>query len=570
MANRNTGRFAFFRQVVADGITCMFDNPGSSEESLLDVLNDREFKDFTYYLGLQEGSVVGMADAYARAAPALQLPGDAAPWRRPVLVQLHSYAGLANGLGMMYLAKRGYTPMVVIADEAGLRYEAMDGQMAADLPAIARPFVKSDANGPCAWRVVDAGSLLRMTRRAIKTAATLPYGPVFLTLPMDVLDQPTPGPIMRTIPVASAVLPDRSIIAAAARLLAGARHPLILLGDGIAASGAQDELAAVANQLGAGVWGGNDSEVNLPASHPLYAGALGHMFGEESRAVTSAADVVLACGTTLQPEVFPLGEGDFAQDAKLIQFDLNETEIGKNFPTAIAALADPKPVLAALTHDLAQVMDAGQRAAARDRFERQRRAKEERRAKALAADEAAWRNGRLHVSQFGKALAARLPPDVMIFDEALTSSPELMRYLPQDRPGHYFQTRAGMLGTGLPGTIGLKVAQPDRLVVGFAGDGGAISTIQALATAARHGIGAKFVICNNRSYRILKYNLQEYWRTLQQPTDQRFPESFDLDKPACASTNWPRAKALPRFGSNGRARSSRRSLAPSLIPMSHS
>jgi len=531
MTNRDTGRFAFFRQVMADGITCMFGNPGSSEENLLDALNDPAFKDFSYYLALQEGSVVGMADAYARATPAVQLPGDPAPWRRPVLVQLHSYAGLANGLGMMYLARRGYTPMVVIAGEAGLRYEAMDGQMAADLPAIARPFVKSDQNGPCAWRVVDAGSLLRLTRRAIKTAATPPYGPVFLALPMDVLDQPATEPVARTIPVASRVLPDRSVIAAAARLLAAAQHPLILMGDGITAAGAQDELADVATQLGATVWGGNDSEVNLPVSHPLYAGALGHMFGEASRTVTSAADVVLACGTTLLPEVFPLADGVFAPNAKLIHFDLNEAEIGKNFPTAIAALADPKPTLAALAQELGQIMDAGQRATARDRLAHQRQAKEEARAKARAADQTAWQNGRLHISQFAKALAARLPPDAMIFDEALTSSPELMRYLPQDRPGHYFQTRAGMLGTGLPGAVGLKAAYPDRLVIGFTGDGGGISTIQALATAARHGLGAKFVVCNNRSYRILKYNLRNYWQALQQPANQAFPPSFDLDRP---------------------------------------
>jgi benzoylformate decarboxylase len=89
-----------------------------------------------------------------------------------------------------------------------------------------------------------------------------------------------------------------------------------------------------------------------------------------------------------------------------------------------------------------------------------------------------------------------------------------------------------MLGTGLPGAVGLKIARPDRTVFGFAGDGGAISTIQALATAARHEIGAKFVICNNRSYRILKYNLQQYWGDLGQPKDQEFPDSFDLHKPA--------------------------------------
>ena len=129
-------------------------------------------------------------------------------WRRPAVVQLHSYAGLANGLGMMYYARRGNTPMVVIAGEAGLTYEALDGQMAADRPAIARPFVRSDANGPCAWRVVDPGS-------------APPMGPVFLALPMDVLDAPNSEPIARTFPVFAAAIPDDAPINEAAHLLRG-------------------------------------------------------------------------------------------------------------------------------------------------------------------------------------------------------------------------------------------------------------------------------------------------------------------------------------------------------------
>src|SRR5918996_4361008 len=139
--DKNTGRFAFLRQLVADNITCMFGNPGTSEQNLLDVLRYDEFKNFKYYTALQEGAAVAMGDSYARAL------------QRPAVVQLHSYAGLANGLGMMKYARRGYTPLVVIAGETGLKYEAMDAQMAADLVYMARPFVKSDYNGPCAWRV---------------------------------------------------------------------------------------------------------------------------------------------------------------------------------------------------------------------------------------------------------------------------------------------------------------------------------------------------------------------------------------------------------------------------------
>lgn len=532
--NTDTGRFAFLRQLMADGISCIFGNPGSSEENLLDALRSPEFREIKYYLAYQEGTAVAMADAYARAAPPRRLGNDKFAWRRPAVVQLHSYAGLANGLGMMYYARRGYTPMVIFAGEAGLRYDALDGQMAADLVAIARPFVKSDHNGPCAWRVVDQGSLLRLLRRAIKAAATPPMGPVFLALPMDVLDEPNAEQAGRSLPVLSNVRPDDTTIEEAARVLREASHPLILMGDGVAASGAQTELTEVADLLGAVAWGANCSEVNMPASHPLFGGNLGHMFGKESKAVTSAADAVLICGTTVLPEVFPSVEAIFTETCKIVHFDLNSYEIGKNFPISIGALADPKAALGMLATALKDSLTEQQLARARDR----RKARVD--AKALERNAVREKYDRvrnqmpLHASRFMSDLAdrlAKLPKPALIFDEALTHSPELLSYLPPDESGTFFQTRAGMLGTGLPGALGLKVAHPDRTVFGFCGDGSAMSTIQALSTASRHNIGVKFVVCNNRSYRILKYNLEVYWDAVE-PADRNFPEQFDLNSPS--------------------------------------
>jgi benzoylformate decarboxylase len=147
-----------------------------------------------------------------------------------------------------------------------------------------------------------------------------------------------------------------------------------------------------------------------------------------------------------------------------------------------------------------------------------------------AADEAARDSVPLHASRFAAELAAQLPADAVIFDEALTTSPEVTRYLPPTLPGHYFQTRGGSLGVGFPGAIGLKLAHPDKTVVGFSGDGGAMYTIQALWTAAHHSIDAKFVVCNNRSYRILKHNIQKYW--YERELDERdFPQPFDITSP---------------------------------------
>ena len=138
----------------------------------------------------------------------------------------------------------------------------------------------------------------------------------------------------------------------------------------------------------------------------------------------------------------------------------------------------------------------------------------------------------LHMSAFAEELAKHLPPDAIIFDESLTNSAELTRYLPPSIPGQLFQTPGGTLGIGIPGAVGAKLAHPDRTVVGFGGDGGAMFTYPALWTAAHYRIGAKFVVCNNRSYRMLKDNLVVYWRDhghhrRRLPAALRYPCSGD-------------------------------------------
>jgi thiamine pyrophosphate-dependent acetolactate synthase large subunit-like protein len=84
---------------------------------------------------------------------------------------------------------------------------------------------------------------------------------------------------------------------------------------------------------------------------------------------------------------------------------------------------------------------------------------------------------------------------------------------------------------GVPGAIGIKMARPEATVIGFSGDGGSMYTIQALWTAAHHGVAAKFVICNNQSYMLLKLNILQYWREQVGAEVHAFPKSFDLRDP---------------------------------------
>jgi len=486
------GKVALFEQFRADGFTHLFGNPGTVEQGLLDVAE--QTPDLDYVLALQESVALGIADGYARATAG------------PALVQLHTGVGLGNGIGMLYQAMRGHSPLVVVAGESGVAYGALEAQMAADLVAMARPVTK------WATRVVHPRSVLRVMRRAVKVAMTPPRGPVFVSLPLDVLDELTDEPVApSTVPTRS-VTPVPAELAEAAEVLRSASRPVILVGDGVSVSAAQGELTRLAELLDAPVWGVDSSEVNMDATHPLWRGLTGHMFGPDSARAVAGADAVLVVGTYLFPEVFPLLASPFEPGARIVHIDLDDHELAKNFPVDVPLVADPRPTLAALVELLggpagpAPAVGTGPRPLTEP------------------APDAPL------LERFAAALAAAAPDDLVVFDEALTASPALARYLPARTPGGYFATRGGSLGVGIPGAIGVKLARPEATVVGFTGDGGSMYTIQALWTAARYGVGAGFVVCNNGRYRLLDDNIERYWRdsgTAAHP----LPRSFDLSKP---------------------------------------
>jgi benzoylformate decarboxylase len=486
LSDARPGRVALVEQLAADGVRYVFGNPGTVEQGFIDAVSD---SDIRYLLALHETVAVGMADGYARAT------------RRVGVVQLHTGVGLGNGIGLLYQAKRGGSPLVVLVGDAGVRYDAMDAQMAVDLVGMAGPVTKY------VTRVTDPGSLLRVVRRATKLALTPPCGPVVVVLPADVLDAAVDDPAVPTVVPSTRVGPEPALVAAAAAALRAGRRPLILMGDGVAASGAQRELTLVAERLGAPVWGVNSSEVNMDTTHPRFAGALGHMFGADSARVVADADAVLIVGTYVFPEVFPVLDNPFRPDARIVHIDLDSYEIAKNHPVEIGIVADPRLALAALAVEL------GPSAAT----------------PATPRPPASTVDNSL-MDLFVRRLARRVGPELVVFDEALTASAPLARHLPPREPGRFFQTRGGSLGVGIPGALGAKLANPDRPVVGFTGDGGSMYTIQALWTAARYGIGAGFVICNNGRYQLLDDNIEQYWRGLGLPA-HRHPPAFDLTQP---------------------------------------
>jgi benzoylformate decarboxylase len=347
---------------------------------------------------------------------------------------------------------------------------------------------------------------------------------------MDVLDAPNAEEVVPTSIVATRTVPEPALVAQAARLLAAAENPIIIVGDGVAFSEGQPELARVAELWGAAVWAADSSEVNLSAAHPHFCGLLGHMFAKDSQPITVQADAVLICGTYVFPEVFPALDTAFAPGARIVHIDLDTEAIAKNFPVSLGLVSDPKLTLARLAESLEREMSSAHKQAATQRSRQLSRNNRQEQETQRSADRGRWDDMPMPASRFMAELAEMVPDDVVIFDEALTTSPDLVRYLVPTLPGAYFQTRGGSLGVGAPGALGLKLAHPERTVFGFTGDGGAMYTIQALWTAAHHQIGAKIVVCNNRSYRILKLNIQQYWHERGMP-EHNFPASFELGDP---------------------------------------
>jgi len=519
-----TGHYAIIEQFLADGITHMFGNPGTVEQGFLDAL--RAYPQMKYILTLQETIAVLAADGYARAT------------QKPTLVQLHSSPGIGNGVGALYQAKRGNSPLIVIGGDAGIKYAAMDAQMAGDLVGMMRPVTK--------WATVvqHPSSLLRVLRRAIKIAATPPMGPVYVCLPEDILDAPAEEPVRPTSLPSTRVVPAPALIEQSASILAASERPMIFVGDGVAFSGAQQELTRVAELLGAEVWEADAGEVNMDERHPLYQGMTGHMFGEHSLPILRKGDANLVVGTYIVPEVFPELGDVFSEGAKVVHIDLNAYEIAKNHPVDLGMVADPKLSLGLLADALERTLPAAKKKAAQARIEQAGKEKTAKHAAEIEQDRAVRDAVPMKMSRFMEELSAQLTGDVVVFDEALTNSPAVSRYLPPSHTGQYFLTRGGSLGVGFPGGIGVKLANPDKTVLAFSGDGGSMYTIQSLWTAARHNINVKFVVCNNGSYRLLQLNIDQYWRE-QGIEKHDFPLSFDLSFPPLKFAELAQSLSVP-------------------------
>jgi len=498
------------KQLLVDGVKFIFGNPGTLEEGFLDALSD--FPELHYIIGLQESVVIGMAMGYARVT------------RMPAIVQLHTMVGLGNAMGMLYEAHKSSTPLVVYAGEIPSKFASFDGFFAGDLVDTANPITK------WAYRIIPGDDTLKVLRRAFKEALTPPQGPVFLAIPMDVFEEEIEPDIHPTSCVHWHMSPPAEDVSTIVQGLMEAENPIILIGDQVQLSGAQEEIRKLADQIGCPVYGADFThQGNVYHSDPLFMGTLEFAYSKYNHPVTNNADVVLAVGTSLFPEMFPNNGPYFRQGARLFHVDLNPWEIAKNFPVELGIIADPKATLEAISAGIELHRNPEfQKKAAERKLCWQQKKKEEWDAVQIKYDH--LRQARpMHSSLMMKTLVEMIPENAIIYDESITSSPSLVHYMNTAKPALYFSSRGRCLGSGWTGAVGVKLAFPHQHVLAVSGDGAALYVIQSLWTAARNNLHIIFLVCNNRSYRILKLNMLEYWAEEGMELRQ-FPQ-HDLDYP---------------------------------------
>jgi len=488
MKNRITGRSAFLALLKSEGITHLFGNPGTTELPIMHALKDHP--DLTYVMAMQESLVVAIADGFSRASGKL------------VACNVHVAPGLGNALGSLFNAKFTGTPMILTAGQQEQGHGLMEPVLYGPLVQMAEPLVK------WAVEVTRLEDLPRIVHRAAKIATTPPTGPVFISLPGDILNTEAGIDLGRSTRVDTRVKPSDEALQALVQRILKAQRPVIVTGDEIVKSDALNEAAALAEALGAPAYQcSTPYGAHFLSESPCFMGALSRL-QKQVREVLSPYDLMIVLGAdplrmSVYSEVDPMPDG-----LTMIQIGLVDWDLAKNYGAEIALKADVKETLRALVPALKAAGGAAL----------------ETRAKRGVAELASknWTAKRKAlIEQIAKAkdkspidpdyltlgLVEAMPENAILVDEGLTSGRQILALRPhRDRYG-YHALASGGIGWGVPASVGVSLANPARPVVCFSGDGSAMYSIQALWTAAHHKLPLNVVIANNGGYRIIKQRL---------------------------------------------------------------
>ncbi|MFC5969793.1 thiamine pyrophosphate-binding protein [Halomarina salina] len=495
MSDQYTGADLFVDALEQYGVTHLFGNPGTTELPIMEALGD---SDLEYVLGLHEDVAVGMAGGYAQTRR--YHAHDDEDVMPAGVVNLHVTPGLAHGLGNVYAASMTGAPLVVTAGNHELDFRHEEPILSGDLLELAGQFCKFSAE------VTSVEALPLLVRRAFRIALTPPMGPVFLALPADVMMTETdadPEPL-GAIPTAGRG--DAAQIDEAARLLAEAENPVLVLGDHVARADGSEAAVALAEASGARVHGEMLAcEVSFPGDHEQWLSFIPPR--EQFASMLLNADTLAFVGTSTNTTLLPHESDLVPESATCIHVGSDPDEVGKLYQADAAVVGDPGEVMADIADRVADRVDEDER---RRRIEQVETLKESMSGMldGVGMGDAGPDDPRPSKAELVDALRSAAP-DAYVVDEGVTSKYPLMLRWPL-QAGQFVSNKGGGLGYGLPASVGAALAEgmrdDPRQVVGFVGDGSYLYYPHSLYSAARYDLDLTVVVPDNRNYRILKDN----------------------------------------------------------------
>ncbi|MCZ6474016.1 MAG: thiamine pyrophosphate-binding protein [SAR324 cluster bacterium] len=513
-----TGRDALLDILEDEGIDHIFGNPGTTELPLMDALVERP--NLNYVLALQESVGMAMADGFSRASGKL------------CAANFHVAPGLGNALGAIYNAKFIGSPVLVTAGQRDHGHGLTEPLLGGNLVEMAKPVVK------WATEVEQVQDLPIVMRRAAKLALTPPTGPVFVSLPRDVLLDSAEMELGSPTRLVSGSRPADEVLERLAERLLASENPVIISAQEVCFEDALAELGEVSELIGAPVYTQTVPCLAMfPSDHPHFMGELGKA-PAKVRALLDSYDMAFMVGGDGLRFSAPFPGGPLPPGMPLIQLGLEDWALGKNYPSELAIKAGVKETLRALIPVLEAKRNDHQADAVQARSARIRSNNW-----SVACAEFMSKTEGLSVSKPIMAdylmmqIAKELPEDAVVVEEALTSSANLLKMLPVKDNRRFYGLASGGIGWAVAGAIGVQLAQPDRPVVAVIGDGSSMYSIQALWTAAHLNLPIKFIIANNRSYSILKGRVINLPNSASRAKQQIIGMDFnnpELDFPAMA------------------------------------
>ncbi|MBI3938533.1 MAG: thiamine pyrophosphate-binding protein [Betaproteobacteria bacterium] len=491
MARMKAGR-AVIEALRAEGVEYTFGLVGTTTNSMVTEMYGRT--DIRFVDVRHEEGAAFMAYGYARASG------------KPTACITTSGPGSINLMTGIALACKGRAPVVVIAGDVAREYIDRDGNQAFDLVALFKPVTVMSRQANQTERIPQ------LLHDAFRAALSGRRGPVFVSIPRDLLDEQTIDVALAAPEAYRAVdarLPgDPQAIKRAAALLAQAQRPLLLAGGGVIDAEASAEAVALAELLGMALvasYGHNDA---IPNSHRLYIGMPGRRGAPETLEAIHRADVILALGARLSQSATYWNDSIINPRTRIVQVDIDPQEIGRNYPVAAGIAGDAKAVAQQL---LAALRETHPEAKPKPAWRAEIETLAARR-KARLKEELALTGEPMPPQRVYPELRKVLPPDCMVTVDAGAAAGLIYDRLDFEMPRSLFNYAGhGGLGMGYCVGLGTKLGRPDRPAVSIQGDGGFLYTSQEINTAVRWGIPLVSIVLNNRCHGAEKAQQQRHY-----------------------------------------------------------